>query len=110
MPRKRVATGETHGLGDTPENQNEEFGRGDQEFGGGPGELEYGEAPPREGVDEGAREADTGVEDAAEQHARERKIIDAEHEETNPPSRPASPPHGPNGWDDDEDVEDDEFA
>lgn len=36
---------------DTPENGNEEFGRGDQGFGGGPGEVEYGEQDPHVGED-----------------------------------------------------------
>lgn len=40
---KNVDPAATAGASDTPENANEEFGRGDQEFGGGPGDVEYGD-------------------------------------------------------------------
>lgn len=41
MSRERSGT--EAAVSDAPENANEEFGRGDQQFGGGPGEVEYGE-------------------------------------------------------------------
>jgi hypothetical protein len=47
----REKSGTEAAVSDAPENANEEFGRGDQEFGGGPGEVEYGEAPLGAGSD-----------------------------------------------------------
>lgn len=41
MPREKSGT--EAAVSDAPENANEEFGRGDQEFGGGAGDVEYGE-------------------------------------------------------------------
>ena len=48
MPRE---SGTEAAVSDAPENANEEFGHGDQEFGGGPGEIEYGEQPLSVGQD-----------------------------------------------------------
>lgn len=48
MPRETTTEAS---LSDAPENANEEFGRGDQEFGGGAGEVEYGEAAANIGSD-----------------------------------------------------------
>lgn len=42
MPRETTTESS---LSDAPENANEEYGHGDQGFGGGPGEVEYGEEP-----------------------------------------------------------------
>lgn len=50
-PMGRERSGTEAAVSDAPENANEEFGRGDQEFGGGPGEVEYGEVPDEVGVD-----------------------------------------------------------
>lgn len=47
----REKSGTEAAVSDAPENANEEFGRGDQQFGGGPGDIEYGEVPDEVGVD-----------------------------------------------------------
>lgn len=49
MPREKSGT--EAAVSDAPENANEEFGRGDQEFGGGAGEVEYGEQAVGAGAD-----------------------------------------------------------
>lgn len=43
MPREKSGT--EAAVSDAPENANEEFGHGDQQFGGGPGDVEYGAEP-----------------------------------------------------------------
>ena len=48
MPRE---TADDPAVSDAPENANEEFGHGDQQFGGGAGEMEYGEEPVAVGED-----------------------------------------------------------
>lgn len=81
MADKRVATGKGTGLGgDDAAEQNREFGHGDQEFGGGANEEEYGEERAIEQPEEGARPADTGVTDAGEESARERRLGEEEEE------------------------------
>lgn len=47
----REKSGTEAAVSDAPENANEEFGRGDQQFGGGPGEVEYGQVPDQVGTD-----------------------------------------------------------
>ena len=47
----REKSGTEAAVSDAPENANEEFGRSDQQFGGGAGEVEYGEQPTEVGVD-----------------------------------------------------------
>ena len=47
----RERSGTEAGVADAPENANEEFGRADQQFGGGPGEVEYGDQPSEVGLD-----------------------------------------------------------
>ncbi|MEK6974729.1 MAG: hypothetical protein AABY18_00140 [Candidatus Thermoplasmatota archaeon] len=47
----REKSGTEAAVSDAPENANEEFGRSDQEFGGGAGDVEYGEQSLAVGVD-----------------------------------------------------------
>lgn len=50
MTPGREKSGTEAAVSDAPENANEEFGRGDQQFGGGAGEVEYGENPDEVGT------------------------------------------------------------
>jgi hypothetical protein len=75
MDEKRVGIGDATGMEDAPENQNEEFGRGDQEFGGGPGEEQYGEEPSMVGKEGVVFEGDAGQEEAAETAAQDRRVL-----------------------------------
>lgn len=75
--KDRVGTGEATGMEDARENQNEEFGRGDQEFGGGSGEEQYGQEPSLVGREGVVFEGDRAEEEAAETLARERRDMDA---------------------------------
>ncbi len=60
-------------VSDAPENAYEEFGHGDQQFGGGAGEVEYGEEPWSVG-------ADGAVADDNQRRLHERITMDDERE------------------------------
>lgn len=69
----REKSGTEAAVSDAPENANEEFGRGDQQFGGGPGEVQYGEAPDEVG-------SGGVVADVDQARLRERLVAEDERE------------------------------